>query len=442
MSNDPVSQSAVQERVAYSRPERPAVIGFAVIATFVAALALWSALAPVAGAAIAQGGLQVQGKRQAVQHPDGGVVKDLLVKEGDRVTRGQVLLTLSDSEPRSRQDVLRAERDALLAQQARLVAERDGLDAPDFGADLNGRGADPGLRQSMANERAVMTARLRQYETQIGVLRQKVVQLREQETGLRAQLAGVERQQVLLEEEARGARQLLASGYTPKTRVLALERDLAKLESDRGARLSDIARAEQAAGETELEITKLERTRIADIVDELRTTQSRLAEQAPKLDAAKDVLERTQVLAPATGSVVGMEIFTEGGVIQAGARLLEIVPDASPLIAEARLHLSDVSEVRPGSKADVRLISVNRSERPNLRGEIITVSADRLTDERSGEGYYSVQVRLDPEDVRSSNVDLQPGMPVEVIVANRPRTLVQYLVSPLTDEITGAFRER
>ena len=442
ITNDLISLSAKERRDAYSRPERPAYIGFAIIAAFVLIFGIWSYLAPVSGAAIAEGALQVQGQRQSVQHPYGGVVQDLFVKEGDQVKRGQVLLTLSDTEPRSKVEVLQAERVNLVAQQARLNAERENKPEPNFGDELTSRKDDKIVAQAMANERAIMGARERQYETEKGVLERKIAQLREQQRGLEAQRDGVARQQALMQEEANGAKQLLKSGYTPKTRVLALERQLAGLESQRGARLSDIAGVEQAIGQAELEITKLDRTRLSDIVDQLRATESKLAEVTPQLDAARDVLKRTKVTAPATGSVVGLTVFTEGGVIQPGAKLLDIVPSENPLMVDARLPLSDVDQVKPGRRADVRLVSVNRNERPQLHGTIVTVSADRMTDTRTGAGYYNVQVKLDEKEVSQSHVALQAGMPAEVIVATQPRTLMQYLIGPLTDQITTAFRER
>jgi HlyD family secretion protein/epimerase transport system membrane fusion protein len=435
-------ERSIQQRDRYARPQRPAVVGFAVIAAFVGVLALWGTLAPVSGAAIARGNLQVESKRQSVQHPYGGVVRELLVKEGDQVTKGQVLMSLFDSEPRSRLDVLTIERDALKAREARLIGEREGAREPQLGADLLGRADDPSVAQAVANERAIMAARQRQHATEAEVLRQKVNQLQEQVRGTTAQLTGIERQKDLYEEEADGAKQLHALGYTPKTRILAMERDLAKLEADRGAKRAEIARAREAIAETELEIAKLDRARLTQITDQLRETQSRLVEIEPKIDAARDVVQRTQITAPAAGAVVGLSVFTVGGVIQPGARLMDVVPSKNDLMVEARLPLSDISELTPGRPADVRLVSINHSERPKITGEIQTVSADRLTDERSGESYYLIQVRMNPDDVARSKVDLQAGMVAEVVVTTRPRTFIEYLVSPLTDEITRAFREK
>lgn len=426
----------------YSDPFAPTLIGLAAVTAFVLFFVGWGLLAPVSGAAIAEGNLQVETQRQAVQHPYGGVVTQLLVREGQRVGKGDALLVLADAEPRSKLDVLAAQRDAALAQAGRLIAERDGRDTPAFVAELNDRSSDPAVLQTMANETAVMAARKRQFEAEQGMLHAKVQQLQEQIGGLTAQVEGLDRQSALIEEEAKGARELLEKGFTPKTRVLALERTAAQLEADRGARFSERSANEQAIGEARLSIARLERTRISEITDELRKAQSSLAEIGPRIDAARDVLNRTKVTAPASGYVVGLAVFTEGGVIQPGARVLDIVPSDNPLIVDARLQLADVNEVRPGAAADIRLTGVARNERPRLRGEVLTVSADKLTDDRSGKGYYSLRVKLNEDDANASRVQLQAGMPTEAIVTTRPRTLVTYLFGPLIDEVGGAFREK
>ena len=425
-----------------SDPWRPTIVGLLVLVLFVVVVLVWGSLAPLSGAAIATGNLQVEGRRQSVQHPYGGVVKRIFVKEGDSVMKGQVVLLLSDTEPRAKLDVLQVEDSAVKATEARLIAERDGAATPTFDAVLREHLGSHASRQAVASEAALMTARLRQFESEAGTLRQRIGQLEEQIRGTSARLEGAERQAASVGEELGGVRQLAASGFAPKTRVMALERNAAQLEADRGQAAADIARARQAIGEAETELAKLERARMTDIANELRSVQGRIAELGPKIDAAKDVLERTQVTAPAAGAIVGLSVFTEGGVIQPGARLLDVVPKDNPLFVDARLQLSDVNEVNSGRSADVRLTSIPRSERPTIRGEVMNVSADRLTDERSGQGYYSVQVRLDPQDVKKVRFDLQAGMPAEVVMATRARTLVDYLLSPLLDEMTRAFREK
>jgi HlyD family type I secretion membrane fusion protein len=429
------------DRAFYARPARPALLGAGVVGAFAAAMTMWGTLAPISGAAIATGNLQVEGRRQSVQHPYGGVVRQLPVRDGARVEKGQLLIALDDSDPRAKLDVLVADRDAALAAEARLVAERDGRDAPDFGEALRAHAEKPAVRQSMANEAAMMAARKHQFDAETAVLRGKIKELEAQIGGTQAQLSGTGKQHELLSEELNGAQQLFAQGYTPKIRVLALQRESAKLQADMGAQQANIAGMQQQIAQNDLEIAKAQRARMSEITDQLRATENKLAELAPKIEAATDVVTRTRIAAPATGSVVGLDVFTEGGVIQPGARLMDIVPSDNPLIVAAKLKLSDINDVAVGRRAEVRLTGVNYVERPRLYGTVKTVSADRLTDDKSGEGYFAVEVALEPDDVRKSRVDLQAGMPAEVIVPTRPRTLFEYLLGPLRDELTRAFRE-
>jgi HlyD family secretion protein len=432
----------MRDRARYARPARPALIGGSVVAAFATAMTMWGTLAPISGAAIANGNLQVEGRRQSVQHPYGGVVRQLTVRDGARVEKGQLLIRLDDSDPRAKLDVLTADRDAALAARARLMAERDKSDAPDFDEGLRARGELSAVRQAMANETAMMAARKHQFAAETAVLRGKIKELESQITGTQAQLAGTEKQRELLTDEMNGAQHLFAQGYTPKTRILALQREDAKLQADIGAQQAGIAGMQQQIAQNDLEIARVERARMSEITDQLRATENKLAELTPKIDAATDVMARTQITAPATGSVVGLDVFTEGGVIQPGARLMDIVPTDNPLIAAAKLKLSDINDVAVGHRAEVQLTGVNYIERPRLYGTVHTVSADRLTDDKSGQGYYAVEVALDPNDVKKSRIDLQAGMPAEVIVPTRPRTLFEYLLGPLRDEIARAFRER
>lgn len=432
---------ADRERAYYARPGRPALVGAIVVGTFASAMTLWGTLAPISGAAIASGNLQVEGRRQSVQHPYGGVIRQLQVRDGAHVEKGQLLLVLDDSDPRAKLDVLVADRDASRAAQARLMAERDGHAAPEFGVDP--KDAKPALRQAMANEVAMMAARKHQFAAETAVLRGKIAELNAQIGGTQAQLTGTEKQRELLSDEMNGAQRLYEQGYTPKTRILALQREDARLQADIGAQRATIAGMQQQIAQSEAEIAKAERARMSEITDQLRSTENKLAELAPKVEAATDVVTRTQIRAPATGSVVGLDVFTEGGVIQPGAKLMDIVPSDNPLIVDAQLKLSDINDVAVGRRAEIRLTGVNYVERPRLYGTVRTVSADRVTNDKAGgPGYYAVEVSLEPEDVKKSRIELQSGMPAEVIVPTRPRTLFEYLFGPLRDELTRAFRER
>lgn len=426
----------------YNDPVRPALWGLYAILAFVGVFVIWGYAAPLSSAAVAVGSLQAEAQRQSVQHPYGGVVARILVTEGQRVERGQTLIELDNTEARAKFDVANAEVVALLAQQARLTSERDDVGLASLDAFEQQHRSRPGMAQAVANERAVLLARARQYEAEKGIMTSQVSQLREKIAGLSAQVDGLAQQSASLTEEIGGARQLLVSGYGAKTRVLALERTSAQLLADRGSRIADIAGAKQAIGEAELAVAKLERQHVADITDELRKTQSALAEALPRFDAARDVLNKTAITAPMGGSIVNLSVFTEGGVIQAGGLLMDIVPADNPMIVEARLPLFDINDVKPGLEADVHLTGVPRNERPQLRGEVISVSADKITDQKSGGSYFWVRAKLNPDDVRRSKVGLQPGMPAELVVTTRSRTPAAYLLGPLLDEIGRAFREK
>lgn len=421
---------------------RPARLGLFAVLGFAALLALWSWTAPLSGAAIAEGNFEIEGRRQTVQHPYGGVIDSLAVDEGARVERGEVLITLSDVEPRAQYDVLIGSRHALLARKARLVAERDGMESPDFLAYLPDDTDDAAVSEILANESGLFAARKEQHDANADVIEQRIVQLNEQSTGIRAQIEGLERQAELIEEEAAGARQLVETGVAPRARIRELERDASELRSNLGLRRSEVASLHESMGESRLEIARLERDRLSEITERIQQVDSELAELAPRIEAATDVLRRTEILSPASGRVVGLSVFTEGGVIESGTRLLDIVPDSNPLFVEARLRPSDLSDVFDGQQADVRLLGTPRTVRPKLTGTITNISADSIADERSGERYYALQVTLQAEEVADAGMVLQPGMPVQVVIETQPRTLIGYLTSPLMDEVSGAFRER
>lgn len=435
-----MAQEQERARTAYSRPQGPARLGLVVIALFAGTMTAWSALAPLSDAAVAQGSLQVEGRRQSVEHPYGGVIEDLRVSEGDHVEKGDILITLSDTERRSNRDVLLVEKTGLLATKARLVAEREGWDAPRFPDNLD-RLDEAAAREAVASETAILETRNRQHEAAVNVVSSQIAQFRETIAGAKVEAAGLERQAGLIDEELEAARSLLEEGYTPRPRVLGLEREASQLRSALAAKTAEIASARQSIAEAESEMARLEHTRLTTVTEELRGVQTKLAEIEPKLEAAEDALRRTEITAPATGQVVALSVFTEGGVVQPGAKLMEIVPSGNPFFVEARLPLTELNGIEPGQEADIQLLSVPRSDRPHMSGTVETISADRLEDERTGEGYYSLQVRLDPDDLDDADIELQAGMPVQVVMPTEARTLIGYLTSPLLDEVSTAFRE-
>ena len=426
----------------YSNPWRPARIGFAVIAGFALLLGGWSVAAPLSGAVIATGALQVEGRRQRVQHPYGGVVRKINVREAQRVRQGDVLVTLADTEARARYNVLAQNRLSLLAAKARLIAERDGASAPDFAVMVPDKDERKAAEEFIRNEKSVLASRNQQYAARLDVIDQQIVQLQEQSAGIRSQIDGLTRQAQLLDEEMVGLRKLAASKIAPRNQVMALESRQSEAAAAIASRRAELASTAAKMGEAKLRITELERERIAEATASLQTTDAKLAELGPNLENAADILARSEIRAPATGTVVGLKINTEGGVVEPGSSLMEIVPSDSPLYVEAKLRLSDISDVRPGQRADIRLSGVPREIRPDIEGTLRSVSADSLADQTSNQAYYALQIELDRDDLDRAGIALQPGMPVQAIIETQPRTLVEYLAGPLIDEVTGAFRER
>jgi HlyD family type I secretion membrane fusion protein len=429
-------------REVYANPWRPARMGFAVIAGFALLLGTWSVAAPLSGAVVANGSLQVEGRRQHVQHPYGGVVSKINAREAQQVKRGDILITLSDTQPRARYNVLKQNQLALLAEKARLIAERDGANKPDFAALMQVEADRDAAAEFIRNEESVLASRNQQYAARLDVGHQQIVQLREQSGGVKSQLEGLTRQAELLAEQMVGLRKLAKSKIASRNQVMALESRQSEANSAIASRRAELASISAKIAEAKLRITELKRERISEATASLQDADAKLAELGPNLETAMDVLERSQIRAPATGTVVGLKVYTEGGVIEAGASLMEIVPSDSPLFAEARLRLSDISDVKPGQIVDVRLSGVPREIRPKITGTVRSVSADSLSDQATGAGYYALQVQLDRQDLERAKIALQPGMPVQAIIETQPRTLAEYLAGPLIDEVSGAFRER
>lgn len=429
-------------RESYANPWRPARIGFAVIAGFALLLGTWSMAAPLSGAVIANGALQVEGRRQHVQHPYGGVVSKIAVREAQRVKQGDILIALSDTQARAKYNVLRQNQLALLAEKARLVAERDGQAKPDFAA-LLPRPADlESAAEFVRNEQSILASRDQQYSARLDVINQQILQLQEEAGGINSQIESLTRQGELLAEEMVGLQKLAKSKIASRNQVMALESRQSEAAAATASRRAELASVKAKIGEAKLRITELQRERVSDATTALQAADAKLAELGPNLETASDVLARSEIRAPATGTVVGLKVYTEGGVIEAGASLMEIVPSDSPLFVEAKLRLSDISDVKDGQIADVRLSGVPRTIRPKISGTVRSVSADSLSDQATGTSYYSLQIALDRKDLDKAGIALQPGMPVQAIIETQPRTMAEYLVGPLIDEVTGAFRER
>lgn len=422
---------------------RPMLLGAVVGLAFFGGLGGWAAFAPLDSAVLAQASVKIEGNRQVLQHLDGGLVAELMVKDGDTVQQGQVLMRLDSVMPRTQVDVMEGQYAALRALEARLIAERDGARRVTFSPEIVAKAAaSDDIATSIRNQVNVFDARLKAHEGQLAILRERILQVREQINGFRSQVRAQEQMLTLIREEAAGVKELYEKGYATKTRVLALERNMAFLEGQRGDQMSQVARLNQSISETELQIIQTDRTRTAEVTEQLRDTQLRLADIEPRLKAAYDVLNRTEMRAPQSGVVVGLNVFTVGGVIGRGERVLDIVPKDAPLIIEAQIRPEDVDDVHPGMTLEVRLTGYKQRLMPILHGVVTRVSADRITDQRTGLNYFALFAQIDRAELADlPDVQFLPGMPAEVMIPLRKRTALDYFIEPITRNFHKAFRE-
>ena len=425
------------------RLRKPIVQGAVVVGVFVVGLTLFSAVAKIDSAVVAPGMVRVEDNRKTVRHLQGGTVKAIHVREGQHVRQNQVLLTFDEVQPRAASDVLQNQYDSFLAQSVRFQAEATGQRALVFPPALTARQADPRVAGIIRDQEFLFTSRLSFFETQSAVLEQKLQQLETQISGVQAQVDAVKESDRLTREELAGYQTLYEKGYAPKTLILRYQRTLADLAGRRGSLLAEITRLREQMGETRLQSTTLKEQRISQAAEGLRQMQTGLAEVTPKLAAATQTLNAATVRSPADGYVLDLTQFTVGGVVGAGERLMSVVPANAPLIVSSRIKPQDIDTVHVGMKARVRLSAFNSRTAPPVDATVIQVSADQLVDEKTGEGYFRADLKIDPKELAKlpKGSKLSPGMPAETYIVTGNRSILSYIVSPLTDTIRDALRE-
>ena len=417
------------------------VFGLVVIVVFVGGFGAWAGFAPLERAAIAPGVVSVSGKRKTVQHLEGGIVADIPVREGARVEAGETLVVLDDTRARASFSLLEAQHGSAAALQARLRAERDGLAEIRWPAWLRRRVAEEGADNVLATQERIFRARSRSLDNRTAIYHRQIAQLRTEAAGLGEEIEAQDRQIALLEEEIAAFRALVERGVEGKPRLLALERTRAETAGARARNRAQVARVEQKVGEMLLTIEELGNTRLNEVAAALREVEVRLSDLREGMASARHVLSRTRVLAPVSGTVVDLRVFTRGGVVGPGEALMEIVPAGDRLVVEARVEPMDVDSVRRGLPAQVRLTAFSQITTPALSGEVARVSADRLVDERTGAPYYEARIALDAGQPGLAGLKLQPGMPAEVMIVTGERTALEYLLEPIVASFGRALRE-
>jgi HlyD family type I secretion membrane fusion protein len=408
--------------------------GLLIIAGALVAFGVWAGVVPMSGAVIAQGFVKVDLNRKVVQHQEGGIVRAVRVRDGDRVTQGQELVVLDDVRIDSQLDLLRTQLDAERAKVARLEAERALAPAPEFPKDLV-------KKEFIPREDALFRARREALDSQIGVLRKQIRETVEEVGALSVQIGAEDRALKLQKDELEANERLLEKGYVQKTRLLALQRAVAEYEARHAEKRAELSKSRQRASELEFRILQMRNTYVQTATDELKESTAKLFDLEDRIRPSKDASERQKIAAPIAGEVVGLRVFNAGSVIGPREVLMEIVPQEKRLIVEARIRPEDINHVRPGSEADVRLTAYQSRTTPLMPGAVIYVSGDRLVEQQTGAPYYTVHIEVPEKALEAASLRLQAGMPAEVYVRTDSRSALDYLLAPVTSYLRRAMRE-
>lgn len=401
-----------------------------------------AAAVPLSGAAIAPGIVSPDGSRKTVQHLEGGIVRQIHVREGDPVTVGQPLLTLQDTQAQAEYGELSERLIHFVATEARLMAEQSGATSilPTDATAL----LDPNkMAAALRGQSILFESRIATLDGREKILGQRIMQLEEESNGVREVMIAQDEQLALIDREIAGVKTLLDQGLERLPRLLALERAQSELRGERAANVARIARNEQAIGESEMELLTLRQEFHEKGSEELNGVRAELATLRSKLPARLDILDRTIVTAPIAGTVMNIQVTTETGVVRPGDPLLEIVPQDAVLIVDARVRPIDIDVVRPGMGAQVMLSAFTQRNLPQIHGTLRSISADHLTDERTGESYFLAKVEVDGAHLKEidENFELTAGMPADVFILTGERTALDYLIKPFIESITKSFRE-
>jgi HlyD family secretion protein len=402
----------------------------------------WAATTEFSGAVIASGQVVVNSNVKKVQHPAGGIVGELRVRDGQRVKAGEVLLRLDDTQTRANLAIITKTLDELAARQAREEAERDGAYSVALPRDLVDRMDDPDVAKAVNGELWQFATRRSAREGQRAQLRERVAQLGEEVRGLEAQIVSKNNQIDWINKELVGVNDLWKKKLTPYTRVTSLERDKERLDGERGQLVAATAQAKGKMVEIELQIQQIDQDMRSEVGKDLADIRAKTAELGEKKVAAEDLLRRVEIRAPLDGLVHQLAVHTVGGVVGPAEVMMLIVPEQDALEVEARIQPQDIDQVRVGQQVLLRFSAFNQRTTPELNGEVARISADVTEDQKTGVRYYTVRVAVPQHEIDRLGVKLVPGMPVESFIQSGSRTVMSYLVRPLHDQVTRAFREK
>ncbi len=424
----------------YSRRIRAGVL--VVLVTFVG-LGGWAALAPLDGAVIAPGQVMVDSQNRVVQHLEGGIVSALHVRDGNRVEQGQLLLSLSDTRSRSELDIVESQLLETLGREARLRAERVAADQVEFPAELlahNSEASDNIIRGQIS----LFESRREALEGQIAIYQQRISALEQQKRGIRALNVNLAARISSYRDELANWQALFDEELADRTRINEMERELFRLEGERSTNDSSLAELDIKIGETRSELLVTRQSYAEEVSQQLREAQQGIADLSARRVALQDTLLRTNITAPASGIVVGLQVHTVGGVIRPGDTILSIVPEDQHYTIRARVQTADIDRVAVGQVADVRLSAFNQQTHDIIAGELLHISADAFEDEKNGERYYEVRIGVTEQGrqtMSEQGMYMVPGMPAETMIRTGERTALQYLLDPVTRMLDHALRE-
>src|SRR2546430_10071038 len=418
-----------------------ALAGWLIIAIFFGGIGSWAVTAPLNGAVVGNAVVKVDGNRKSVEHLDGGIVEELRIKEGDKVNAGDIVIVLDEIQAQAEYDVLSQQYMVLRATEARLLAELDHRSELVMPEDLKTQ--DSYFKSVWNGQLNQFESRRAALEGQRSVIREKINQLGSQIVGAEAQVKAFTDQISSIRAEAKDIAPLVERGLIARPRILQLERTAFGLEGQIADAKANIAKARQAIAEQQQQIAQLDNDRMADVTKDLRDTQAKELEVIPKAMNAKAVLGRMDIRSPYAGRVVALTLFSVGGVIQRGEKILDIVPDRDSLTIEAQIAVEDISDIKPNMRAEVHLTAYKQRIVPIIHGDVIQVSADRLTDPKTNNPYYVAFVRVDESELAAMpNIKLYPGMPATVMIPTVQRTAFDYIVGPLVMSFNHAFRQK
>jgi HlyD family secretion protein len=424
--------------------QRYMIVGIAIVGFVTFGIGGWAATSELTGAVIGQGVLVVDSSVKKVQHPTGGVVGELRVREGDRVKAGDILVRLDETQTLANATIITKSFDELLARQARLESERDNADQIVFPKLLleRARDTDSEAARAIAAERSLFDLRRQARGGQKAQLKERSAQLQEEIKGYIGQAEAKQKEVDFIHQELEGVRTLWQKNLVPMNRLTALERDTARLEGERSQLSGSIAQAKGKMAEIELQIIQVDQDLRTEVGKDLIEARSKISELAERKTAAVDQLNRVDIRAPQNGRVHQLSVHTVGGVISPGEQIMLIVPDADALAVEVKIAPRDIDHVYVGQTASMRFAAFDQKTTPGVEGEVSMVSPDLTQDQRTGTSYYTARVLLKAEELaRMGNAKLLPGMPVDVFIKTPGRTALSYLIKPLRDQAERAFKE-